>query len=157
MSLDLPPRVIDAFATYARRYTTVTLSSAGEGTALEGGTAYLLPSATPWLVVGEEGRPHLRTFAPPAGATAAAVHEALFQSAVEVCGARVAAVLCSGGGEGALAGLGHVRAAAGPTFVQDPATALEPEPLDTALAGHRARPLRTWSELADAVAARGRT
>ena len=132
VSLDLPPAVVESFSLYLARFSTLAITAARADIALEAAKAYLVPTSGPYLMVKENGFPHLRTFKAPAGASKENLLEALYKSVAEDFEDRALGILFSGGAKGALAGLAAILDNGGTTFAQSPESASDPECLASA-------------------------
>jgi len=146
--LDASRRVVDSFAQYAARYSSVNVTTAGHGTSLEGATAYLIAAGEPLAVIGDTKCLRFAVFERPAETRTEALVSGFVRSVAESFGRHLTVVVLSGATPGVEDGLESVRLRGGALTTQDLETALEPKLLAAVTLRLGARQIATWDELA---------
>lgn len=127
--LPLTDEFLRAFVSYVGSCAPFDVELAADGAPLEGGVCYLAsPETTVRLVPGVRG-PLLSVVHGSEGTVSPAMADA-----ADLFGPRAAGLVLSGEGDEALAGLAAIRAASGITLAQLPASCVDPEQPERAIA-----------------------
>lgn len=134
--------------------SAVPVQEAGDGSRLKAGTVWIAPGGHHTELRREGSRSILRLHRGPRVHEARPSVDVLFRSAANIYDSGVLGVLLSGWGRDGLEGGERIREAGGEILVQDPASALAPGLVESALRSGLAECVYPPAELASAIAAR---